>query len=131
MTLHPCGSCPYRRDTPSGMWTRDEYEKLPPFDRPTWEQPPSAFFCHQQTGELCAGWVGCHDMDGSLGLRLAAACDAITPAQYDEALDYVCKVPLWASGQEAHDHGVADVDEPSDDAVRAMERLRRKGLGGG
>jgi len=126
MTLHPCGACPYRRDVPSGVWMAEEYEKLPPFDAPTYEQPPAAFFCHQRTGSLCAGWVGCHDMDHSLGLRMAAATGAITMEEYEEALDYVCPIPLFESGTAVRDHGVAKVEEPGDDARRIVAKLSRK-----
>jgi hypothetical protein len=69
---NPCGSCPYRRDVPSGIWDASEYAKLPGYDA-GWpdEQPTAAFFCHQQDDELCSGWVGCHNMVESFGLRLA------------------------------------------------------------
>ena len=69
---NPCGSCPYRRDVPSGVWDESEYHKLPEFDKPTAEQPPRVFMCHQDNDRLCAGWVACHDMDESLGFRINA-----------------------------------------------------------
>ena len=50
----PCGSCPYRRDAPSGIWSREEYEKLPEYDKPTAYQPPQVFMCHRNAGCLCA-----------------------------------------------------------------------------
>lgn len=126
MSLHPCGSCPYRKDVPSGVWAEHEYDKLPAYDAPTFAQPHAAFFCHQRTGDLCAGWVGCHDMDDSLGLRLAFVCGAITEDAYREALRYESPVPLWESGQAARDHGVAEVAAPSAEADRVIGRLRRK-----
>lgn len=122
----PCGSCPYREDAPSGLWERDEYEKLPPYDRPTGEQPPKAFFCHQQDGRLCAGWVGCHDMNESLGLRIAAASGAISAQAYETALDYKTDVPLFASGEEAAEHGLREVDSPTLRTKKTIERLARK-----
>lgn len=126
---HPCGTCPYRQDVPSGVWARSEYEKLPQFDGPIETQPHRAFFCHQQDGRLCAGWVGCHDMDQSLGLRLAASFRTITLEAQEAALDYVSPVPLWASGQEAHDYGVAGIDDPDEEARRKVHVLTRR-LGG-
>lgn len=129
MSLHPCGSCPYRRDVPGGVWHREEYEMLPEYDRLTPFQPTAAFFCHQQTGELCAGWVGCHDMSHSLGLRFAAVTGAITREQETEALDHVPPVPLWSSGAEACAHGLAEIEVPSEESERVSQRLRRKGLG--
>ena len=44
----PCGSCPYRRDVPSGIWEQHEYDKLPEYDGQTWEQNPALFLCHQR-----------------------------------------------------------------------------------
>lgn len=127
MALHPCGSCPYRCDVPSGVWAAEEYDKLPPYDaEETWEQPYTVFLCHQQTGALCAGWVGCHDMDKSMGLRIAAAQGIVTEEQYLEALDYVCSIPLWESGQAARDHGVERLDYPDEAVRRVYEKLKRK-----
>ena len=123
----PCGSCPYRCDVPSGVWALDEYALLPPYDEPdTAKQPPSAFFCHQQDGRLCAGWVAVHDMPESLGLRLAAVVGLISPEVYDLALEYTSPVPLWPSGTAAAEHGVADLRRPSERAIRTIQRLERK-----
>lgn len=63
---------------PSGVWHPDEYAKLPGFDRPTAEQPPGVFLCHQQNGRVCAGWAGCHDMAQSLGVRFAVQSGALS-----------------------------------------------------
>jgi hypothetical protein len=122
----PCVTCPYRRDVPSGVWSDEEYEKLPPFDGETWEQPPSVFLCHQQDGKLCAGWVAVHDMNESFGLRLACSTGAVAPEDLDEILDYTTDVPLFDSGAEAAEHGLAEIDEPGPDAVKAVKKLTRK-----
>ncbi len=76
-TAAPCGSCPYRQDVPSGVWAADEYRLLPRFDLDTAFQPLHVFLCHQNTGHLCAGWCGTHDMVENLGLRVAAALDLL------------------------------------------------------
>lgn len=123
---NPCGSCPYRRDVPSGVWSAEEYAKLPPYDNDTPFQPPSAFFCHQQNGRLCAGWVGCHDMDNSLALRFASLHDTVDEAGFEAALDYVSPVPLWGSGAEAAAHGMAELESPGTPARRTMDKLRAK-----
>jgi hypothetical protein len=123
---YPCVSCPYRKDVPSGVWHPDEYLKLPRYDLPTAEQPFGAFFCHQQNGRLCSGWVGCHDMDESMGLRMAASAGLLTPEDVDAALDYECPVELFESGAEAARHGLADVPEPSEQAKRAIDKLERR-----
>lgn len=118
----PCGSCPYRRDVPAGVWEADEYAKLPPYDGETFEQimkgATALFFCHQQDGCLCAGWVGCHDMRHNLAVRL----NQVAP----ETFDYQSPVPLFASGAEAAAHGLSGVAEPDARARRAIERLAKK-----
>jgi hypothetical protein len=119
----PCVSCPYRRDVPSGVWVADEYAKLPRYDLPTPEQPITAFFCHQRTGRLCSGWVGCHDMEHSLGLRLALSFGHIGTAAYAAALEYVSPVELWPTGAEAAAHGLREVDAPGDEAWRVMRKV--------
>lgn len=123
----PCGSCPYRRDTPSGIWAQQEYEKLPDYDRPTGEQPQSVFMCHQQDGHLCAGWCGTHSMYDNLGLRLAYSFGNITPPQYEKALNYTSPVPLYGSGMEAYLAGLKDVSNPSPEAERKIHRLILRG----
>lgn len=123
----PCGSCPYRRDVPSGVWDEEEYAKLPPFDEvETARQPPSAFFCHQQDGRLCAGWVAVHDMNESLGLRVIASLSRMTTEEVEAVLDYQTDVPLFASGTEAALHGLAEVKNPSEDARRLIDRLANR-----
>lgn len=122
----PCGSCPYRQDVPPGVWSRDEYEKLPPFDAETAEQPASVFMCHQQDGRMCAGWAGCHDMHESLGLRLALAMGLMTEETYDATLDYASTVPLFPTGQRAAEHGLSGVDDPPAAAVRTIGKLSRR-----
>lgn len=124
-----CGSCPYRCDAPSGLWAQVEYAKLPEFDKETHEQPPRAFSCHQQDGRLCAGWVGCHDMDQSLGLRLAATFGHISEEDLEATLAYQSPVPLFASGAAAAEHGMRDALAPGPRASRtARKLLRRRGV---
>lgn len=123
---HPCGSCPYRRDVPSGVWDEEEYRKLPLFDGETFEQDPSVFMCHQQDGSLCAGWVGCHDMTQSMGLRMAVMTGSMTEDVMDAALDYETTTPLFGSGAEAAAHGMNEVDEPGRAARRTIDKLERR-----
>lgn len=120
---NPCRSCPYRRDVPSGLWAIEEYEKLPPYDGETFEQPPGVFMCHQQDGRLCAGWVGCHDMEQSLAIRILGNSN---PTVAVAALDYTTTTPLFASGADAAIHGMREIRAPSPAAQRAIDRLKRK-----
>lgn len=122
----PCGSCPYRRDVPSGVWAPEEYAKLPLFDGPTATQEPSVFLCHQQDGRLCAGWAAVHDMEHSLGLRLAVALGTIAPEDVDAVYDYTTDVELWPDGGQAAAHGMREVERPGDPARRLIDRLDAK-----
>jgi hypothetical protein len=115
----PCPSCPYRCDAPSGLWAQEEYEKLPRYDGETWDQHPATFYCHQQDGNLCAGWLGTHGAPNLLALRL-------NPKEIpDEVWDYKSPVPVFASGAEAAKHGMRDVDAPSPEARKMIDRLSR------
>lgn len=125
---NPCGSCPYRRDVPSGVWHADEYAKLPPFDRDTAEQPPGVFLCHQQDGRICAGWAGCHDMSQNLGVRIGASMGTLPDEVVEALMDYSTDVPLFASGAEAAEHGMKDNAEPGTKARRTINTLLRKGV---
>lgn len=122
----PCASCPYRRDVPSGIWHPDEYARLPPYDDPTPYQPGSVFLCHQVNGRACAGWAGCHDMTHNLAIRLAESTGDITPDDAEELRAYTTDVALFASGREAAEHGMRDVEHPSADAVRTLRKIMRR-----
>lgn len=123
----PCGSCPYRKDTPSGVWSAAEYDKLPAFDlQPMHLQPPMAFYCHRNDGRLCAGWVGCHNMEESLGLRIAASVGMLDREDVEDARNYVSPVPLWESGTAAAEHGKREVEHPSEEAVAVVDKLKRR-----
>lgn len=118
----PCGTCPYRRDVPAGIWSAEEYAKLPRYDGDTGAQfmkgGTGLFFCHQNDGKLCAGWVGCHDTNHLAALRLAR----VDPSTFD----YVSPVPLFESGTEAALHGLSGVNNPGPEAKAAIAKLVRK-----
>lgn len=118
----PCGSCPYRKDVPPGIWVAEEYAKLPPYDGDTGEQiingGTALFYCHQNDGHLCAGWVGCHDANHLAAFRLQPVAE--------ECFTYVSPIPLFASGAEAAAHGMSGVDAPPPEARRHMAKLERK-----
>lgn len=122
----PCASCPYRRDVPAGVWHPEEYAKLPEYDKPTGEQPPGVFLCHQRDSRVCAGWAGCHDHEETLALRFAVLDGSITVETLDEIIDYETDVALFATGQEAADHGMSGVDDPDVSARRLMMGLSTK-----
>lgn len=122
----PCSYCPYRQDSPSGLWSETEYVKLPPYDLETPYQPMEAFGCHQQDRRLCAGWVAVHDMEESLALRVAVGVGNIHAEDLDAIFDYTTDVPVFASGEDACIHGMRDIEHPGREAKDAIRRLRRK-----
>lgn len=113
----PCGSCPYRRDVPSGVWAQEEYAKLPPYDGETWEQPLGLFMCHQRDGRICGGWLQTHDADHLLALRL----HPVDPSAYDYASDVAC----FTSGREAAEHGLKNIAAPDPAAHQLISKLTR------
>ncbi|GAB3943727.1 hypothetical protein GCM10029976_066770 [Kribbella albertanoniae] len=126
----PCESCPYRQDVFSGLWDREEYEKLPRYDVDTPAQPSKLFLCHQ-TGpdhpsvRICAGWAGCHDGDNLLALRYALAQDRIDATTYQASIGYTSPVPVFTSGAEAAAHGLTDINNPGPGARQILAKLSR------
>ncbi len=126
----PCATCPYRRDVPAGVWAESEYAKLPLYDRPTGEQPPAVFLCHQhdrdeEDARVCAGWAGCHDGDELLALRMGVIPGHLSVETADAVRDYVSPVPLFASGAEAAAHGMSGIAAPGPDAAEAIRKIER------
>jgi len=117
----PCGSCPYRRDVPSGIWSQNEYDKLPLYDGETWEQDRKVFMCHQRDGHLCGGWLACHGTEHTLALRFPGVVHSST-------FDYKTEVPVFSSGAEAREHGMRDIDDPGPAAQKMVAGLARSGL---
>lgn len=108
---------------PSGLWAAEEYEKLPPYDRPTADQPALLFLCHQVDGHICAGWAGCHDMDESLAVRVAGIDGGLSLQDVAALRAYATDIDLFPTGQAAAEHGLVDVGDPSPEAVRAARKL--------
>lgn len=126
----PCSSCPYRCDVPSGVWSAEDYAKLPQYDLETWQQPPGLFLCHQTDPDdpgtrVCAGWVGCHG-DQLLGLRLAASTGVLRPDDAERAFEYTTPVELHPSGTAACEHGLRDLDCPSPQAQEFIDKIGRR-----
>jgi hypothetical protein len=126
----PCASCPYRTDVPAGVWAASEYAKLGAYDEPTHLQPAGLFLCHQtdhddERARVCSGWAGCHDMDESMALRVAAVSGEISAEAVQTVRDYVSPVPLFASGTQAAAHGMSGIEEPGEDARRVIRKIER------
>ncbi len=116
----PCSACPYRQDCPSGVWVEHEYNKLVDYDRPTSDQPLAVFGCHASPDKLCHGWAVCHSNRGReyelLALRVWPPSNAIPEP----------KVPLFASGAEAAEHGKKDINKPKKKAKKTVGKLLKK-----
>lgn len=121
----PCGTCPYARRTPLGIWDASEYEKLPAYDEGG--MALGIFLCHQTnaTGKptVCRGWLSV--AADSIAVRLAIIQGQITPEQRDAPP----LVELYGSGVEAAEAGLAGVERPGVKARQAITRLVRKGAG--
>ena len=115
----PCEACPYRQDVPSGVWAHEEYEKLRRYDAETASQPFVGFACHATPKKFCHGWAVVHTSRGNehdlIALRLAGVQEIPEP-----------KVPLFGSGNEAADHGQAEIEDPTEEAMHVADRLTRK-----
>ncbi|MBB5773758.1 hypothetical protein [Nonomuraea jabiensis] len=67
-----------------------------------------------------------------MAVRVALATRLLSVADARAVETYTSPVPLFASGTEAAEHGLADLDAPSLEAVRAIAKVdrRRAGLTG-
>lgn len=123
----PCTTCPYRKDTPSGIWHPDEYEKLRRYDD---DYPPAleAFLCHQTNATgidtACRGWLSVHPDHVAVRLLLLLT-DRLTAAQRDADPE----TPLYSSGNEAADAGLVGVPAPSPEAQITIDKLLRTRVG--
>lgn len=116
----PCSACPYRRDVPSGVWARHEYEKLRAYDRPTADQPMATFQCHTSPEAYCHGWVLVHTLREHEFDLLALRVWSL------EGLIPQAVVPLFTSGNEAADHGERDLAAPSEESKVVVSDLMRR-----
>lgn len=123
-----CGSCPYHRDTPSGVWAADHYQLLATYDEQPGQTPALAtFHCHQEnaTGRptVCRGWLSTHR--DSVAVRLALCMGKLQPADVptQPEPDY------YGTGTEASLAGLAEIDAPSPEAQRLMDKLLASGAG--
>ena len=81
--------------------------------------------CHATPEAYCNGWAVCHQRRGTpsfhpfdlIALRIARDWDGVMPET---------KTPLFATGNEAADHGQRDINKPSHAAQEAVARLERK-----
>lgn len=133
-----CETCPYRRDTPSGIWAKHEYEKLPAYDHGRVMKFPDGlaavvpelaiFHCHQTTAAgkpiICRGWLSVHR--GSTAVRLGVLSGRIDvddlPKKNESDIYY-------ESGKEACAAGLRDFKVPTIAARYAVHKLAKRGIG--
>jgi hypothetical protein len=106
---------------PSGVWSAEEYAKLPRYDVDTAYQPWHVFECHHGDGSICAGWLACHGPYELLGVRIGIHMRTVDPS----VVDYTTDVDVFGSGAEAAAHGVAEIDCPSPEAADAVAKILR------
>lgn len=118
---NPCASCPYRKNVPSGVWDESEYQKLPAYDGDIPEQSSlNVFMCHQQDGCACSGWLGHREYPTDmLAVRLGLRNGSLD----DSCANYTTEVELFGSGQEAADHGRAEIHSPGSDAQKVITKI--------
>ena len=119
---NPCSTCPYRKDTPSGLWAEDEYEKLRGYDDNT---AFSTFLCHQtnvtDVPTACKGWLMVHC--DSVAVRLAQLKGEVKAPECFEEPD----VELYASGNEAADAGEREIKRPKAKSRRIARKMLATG----
>jgi hypothetical protein len=113
------------------VWAAGEYDSLRDYDGPTGTQATGLFQCHQNDAKsdqarLCAGWVACHGGEELLALRLAGAFGSMEPEEVLAAMQYETTVPVFDSGAEAAEHGKRDIDCPSPEAKRMVEKISNR-----
>lgn len=50
----PCGSCPYRMDTPVQHWAKEEFEGVMENEA---SMIGKVYSCHKSNGSVCVGWL--------------------------------------------------------------------------
>lgn len=115
----PCPSCPYRLDTPKGVWSLEHYERLPAYDNGILSQMHhgaiAPFGCHYDNGNLCKGWLDCHGADNLLALRISGeiTMEMRTPSS----------IPVYHSGKAVLAANLPHMDNPSPEARELMANL--------
>lgn len=118
VTPNPCSTCPYRRDTPPGIWEPEEYERM----RESGERF-ATFLCHHSPvigKTICRGWLTVER--DSIAVRLAIFRGEVTAAERDAPVS----AALYETGHEGADAGLAGVDHPSPAARKAIAALIRR-----
>lgn len=84
--------------------------------------------CHdaKDGSTICRGWLDVHPIGDLLALRLAATRGMISYELVDLPPS---GVPVFESGAAAAEHGMAEIDDPSDPALRVIDKLTKRRAG--
>ena len=125
---NPCSSCPYRKDSPSGLWHPEEYEKLRAYDNEDVSLENgnlATFHCHQEkiSGQdtVCKGWLMVHQ--NTVAVRLCQYRHGIGIDQFEVDKG----IELHESGNAAADHGERDIAKPKRKALDMAAKLTKTG----
>jgi hypothetical protein len=113
----PCPTCPYRVDTPRGIWELDHYEALTKYDGDIPDQIENGAFasfgCHKDNGHYCRGWIDCHGADNLLAIRLNGLTTRVGPPA----------VEVFESGAACLEANLPHMKNPLPEAKEAMAKL--------
>lgn len=118
----PCDTCPYAKATPPGIWSADEYRKLPGFDEGG-GVIQGEFLCHNGGADartndtVCRGWLSVHR--DSIPVRVGVITGALRPGDVPQELEE----GLYASGAAACAAGLRGVRQPSRAAKAAIAKI--------
>lgn len=92
----PCKNCPYRKDAPLQLWSKDEFSDLIKKDA---DYMGATYGCHKNNGSVCVGWLMDQDKRNfpSIMLRLSLSKSHVTREYLDSLY---CKTELFKSIQE-------------------------------
>ena len=130
----PCASCPYLKSTPSGVWAAEEYTRLCKYDGDMGSQLMEGgnglFMCHQNNGEettpcMCRGWTDTHGAENLVAICLSLSSGGGGSKFPDDLWEH-SGADVYASGQEACDAGMRDIEQPQELAKKTQSLLLRK-----
>lgn len=72
---------------------------------------------------MCRGWLDVHPKEHLLSLRLVVGRGMVSP----DVIDLPSSgVPVFESGAAAAAHGLADIEDPGDQALHVIDKLARR-----
>ncbi len=93
---NPCNNCPYRKDAPLQLWSKEEFDDLLKDDS---QQFGNVYGCHKNNGTVCRGYLMDQDKRGfpNINLRLMLSRKNVTRDYLDKLH---CKSLMYVSIEE-------------------------------